>query len=256
MQAVLLLLLLGQKFYPDDPIRDDHDNLPIDRPAEIALSPTYDMLSNTFAAPELEKPVPKAMNANTLGEVPNSSWFTNRIGVRDLSSDELARGPRTGGPPDVSEPLTIISAKQGGITPGFTMRDSRGNVYFVKFDPKAYPSLSTGADIVSKNFFHAIGYNVPEAYIVYVRAEHFLIHADAVVNLPAGKKAPMDQEYLDFMLANAARTPDPTTPTISSLTSIAVSFAATVSSVRGSTTTTRAASIRSTRSRTNTYGII
>ena len=30
---------------------------------------------------------------NTLDEVPDSSWFTNRIGVRDLPLTEIARGP-------------------------------------------------------------------------------------------------------------------------------------------------------------------
>ena len=99
MKAVVLLLLLGQKFYSDDPIKDDRDNLPIDRPATIELSATYDLLSNTFAAPKLEHPIPRAMNTNTLGEVPNSSWFTNRIGVRNMSPEELARGPGSGGRP-------------------------------------------------------------------------------------------------------------------------------------------------------------
>ena len=182
--AFLLLLLAGPQFYPDDPIKDDHDNLPIDAPATIEFSVTYDFLSNTFAAPEPEQPIPRAMNINTLGEVPSSSWFTNRIGVREMSLDELIKGPRfssRGGAPDVSRPLTIVSAKQGRITLGFTIRDSRGNVYFVKFDPKAYPSLSTGADVVSTNFFHAIGYNVPEAYIVYIRADNFIIHASSPV---------------------------------------------------------------------------
>ena len=217
MKAVVLLLLLGQKFYSDDPIKDDRDNLPIDRPATIELSATYDLLSNTFAAPKLEHPIPRAMNTNTLGEVPNLSWFTNRIGVRNMSPEELARGPGSGGPPDVSRPLTIVNAKQGGITPGFTIRDSRGNVYFAKFDPKAHPSLTTGADTVSKNFFHAIGYNVPDAYIVYVRADNFILHDRAVVSLPGGKEVPMDREYLEFMLDNASRIPDGNVRAVASL---------------------------------------
>lgn len=215
--AVLLLMLLGQKFYSDDPIKDDHDNLPIDPPAKIELSATYDLLSNTFAAPELERQIPRAMNANTLGEVPNSSWFTNRIGVRDMSIEELTQGPRSLGPPDVSRPLTIVSAKQGGITPGFTIRDSRGNVYFVKFDPRAHPSLSTGADVIAKNFFHAIGYNVPAAHIVYVRAGNFIIRASATIKLPGGKEVPLDREYLEFMLKNAARVPDGNVRAVASL---------------------------------------
>jgi len=208
MQTTLLLLLVAQKFFVDDPIRQDHDTLPIDAPGEIELSSTYDMLANTFAGPELEDPIPRASNINTIGEVPDSSWFTNRIGSREMSLRELRQGPGANGPPDTSRRLTIIAAKQGGITPGFTIRDANGRVYYVKFDPKAHPSLSTAADVISKNFFHAIGYNVPEAYIVFVRAEHFEIDAGAVLNLPGGNSVPMDREYLEFMLASAARVPD------------------------------------------------
>ena len=34
-----------------------------------------------------------ALNVNTLGEVPDSSWFTNRIGQYDLTVDDVLRGP-------------------------------------------------------------------------------------------------------------------------------------------------------------------
>ncbi len=207
----------AQKFYPDDPIQQDRDRLPIDAPGVIELSPTYDLLENTFAPPAREDPIPRAANTNTLGEVPNSSWFTNRIGARAIGVEALARGPATGGPPNALRPLIITAAKQGGITPGFTVRDVNGHTYFIKFDPKPHLNLSTGADVIAKNFFHAIGYNVPEAYIVYVRVENFVIDPAAVVNLPGGRKAPMDREYLDFMLEGAARNPDGNIRTVASL---------------------------------------
>ena len=35
----------------------------------------------------------RAANINTIDEVPDSSWFTNRIGSRAMSADELVRGP-------------------------------------------------------------------------------------------------------------------------------------------------------------------
>jgi hypothetical protein len=217
MKALLVLLLLSQKFYPDDPIARDHDELPIDRPATIELSATYDFLSNTFAPPQIEYPIPRAMNVNTLGEVPDSSWFTNRIGVRNMSLEELTRWPAAAGPPDVSRPLTVIRAKQGGISPGFTIRDAHDNTYFVKFDPKDFPSLSTGADVISNNFFHAIGYNVAEAYIVYVPESHFIIDPSAVIDLPGGENVPMGREYLELMLAGAARVPDGNVRAVASL---------------------------------------
>jgi len=34
-----------------------------------------------------------ALNVNTLGEVPDSSWFTNRLGRYDMTIDEVVRGP-------------------------------------------------------------------------------------------------------------------------------------------------------------------
>ena len=40
----------------------------------------------------------RAMNVNTLDEVPDSSWFTNRIGRREIPLDELVRGPDRGPP--------------------------------------------------------------------------------------------------------------------------------------------------------------
>ena len=210
--AGLAIVLTGgvvhaQKFYPDDPIKEDRDNLPIPEPAELELSPTYDVLENSFVN-KLEGPVPRAMNVNTIGQVPDSSWFTNRMGVRTLAIEELLRGPNRVGRPDLSEPMTITSGKQGGITPGVIARDRRGNVYFIKFDPRAHPNLSTSVDVIGKLFFHAFGYNVPENYIVYFRPEDFSIEAGAEVSLSGGKKAPLDEEYVEFMLEQAAHHPD------------------------------------------------
>ena len=52
----------------------------------------YDFADHTFAKPGERRDV-RALNVNTLDEVPDSSWFTNRIGRRPMSLDELVRGP-------------------------------------------------------------------------------------------------------------------------------------------------------------------
>ena len=52
----------------------------------------YDFVVNTFGKPGERRDV-RAMNVNTLDEVPDSSWFTNRIGRRAMPIDELVRGP-------------------------------------------------------------------------------------------------------------------------------------------------------------------
>jgi len=205
----------AQKFYPDDPIPVDRDDLPIDKPGAIELSPTYDVLQKTFAPMDPGVEIPRAMNANTLGEVPDSSWFRNRIGVRDLSLEELARGPSGGGRPEL--PLTVISGKATGISPGFTVRDAAAKVYFVKFDPLPHPNLSTAAEVIGKNFFHAIGYNVSESYIVYLRSGDLTVDPAALVKVKGAREVPMEREFIETMLENSAHHPDGSTRAVASL---------------------------------------
>ena len=47
---------------------------------------------NTFGKPGERRDV-RALNVNTVDEVPDSSWFTNRIGRHDLSVAEVVKGP-------------------------------------------------------------------------------------------------------------------------------------------------------------------
>ncbi len=83
----------AQAFFPDDPIsRDDDTAMDASGVKELELSESYDFLINTFASPGDREPI-RAVNVNTLDEVPDSSWFTNRIGVRDLPIAEITRGP-------------------------------------------------------------------------------------------------------------------------------------------------------------------
>src|SRR6185436_8619564 len=55
------------------------------------------------------QPARRALGVNALDEVPDSTWFTNRIGVRDLSIAELLRGPLTIESPELHKPWTIKS---------------------------------------------------------------------------------------------------------------------------------------------------
>jgi hypothetical protein len=217
MRPALLaaLVLLGavpaaaQRFLPDDPLRRDRDDLPIDPPGEIELATAYDVIEHTFFV-DGPKPgqVPPAQNVNTLGEVPDSSWFENRIGARAMSPAGIARGPNRGDGPDPSAPWQVIRGKSGGITPGFTMRDGRGDVYFVKFDPPRYFGLSTGADVIGSKFFHALGYHVPENWIVYFRDDQLEIAKGAKTRQRGAKPRAMTQGDLAKLLQNVARLPD------------------------------------------------
>jgi hypothetical protein len=80
-------------FYPDDPIWSDDDQA-FDASKVVAIEDTngYDFVVNTFAGPGERRDV-RALNVNTVDEVPDSSWFTNRIGRRDLPVADVVKGP-------------------------------------------------------------------------------------------------------------------------------------------------------------------
>jgi hypothetical protein len=198
----------AQKFLADDPILRDRDDLPIPPPAAVELATSYDVIEHSFHHRPGKGAIPPAQNVNTLGEVPDSSWWTNRIGVRPMSIEELARGANDGDGPDLARPWTVIRGKTGGITPGFTIQDGRGDVYFVKFDPESHFGLSTGADVVGSKFFHAFGYFVPTNWIVYFPRDLLRIASGATVKVRGGKPRQMVEEDLDRALAGVARLPD------------------------------------------------
>jgi hypothetical protein len=134
-----------------------------------------------------------------------------------MTTAEIVRGAASYGPPDLSRPLTVIAAKSGGITPGFTIRDARGHVYFVKFDPASHPNLSTAADAIGAKFFHALGYHVPQNDVTYIRREQLVVDPKARVTLKGGTKRGMRPEDLDRSLAAAARTADGRVRVVASL---------------------------------------
>ncbi len=152
----------------------------------------------------------QAMNSNNFDEVPNSSWFTNRMGLPQtrLTPDEIAAGTGGTGGPDTTGPWLVYRPKIGGVTPGFWIEDIRGNKYIIKFDPKGFPDLSTGATTMAGRFFHACGYNVAEENIVYWRPENLRIREGATVKDADGTKRPLTLEDIEGVLDRVERLPD------------------------------------------------
>jgi hypothetical protein len=149
-----------------------------------------------------------AANVNVLDEVPNSSWFTNRLGLFPLEPETVARGPLTVAGPDVSTPWTVVGAKTEGVTPGFTIEDGRGDTYFVKFDPPGYLGMASAAGVVSGRILYAAGYNVPEDFVVTFDREQLVLAEDVEFTDPDGRERIMAVADLDSVLARVDRLPD------------------------------------------------
>jgi hypothetical protein len=151
--------------------------------------------------------VKPAANINSLDEVPNSTWFTNRIGIFPMTAAEAARGPGDGKGPDRSAPWVVVSAKTAGVSPGFNIRDAKGDVYLIKFDPPGFLNMTTAADVISGRIFHAAGYNVPDDAAVTFRREDIVVGQDATIKV-GGEKRPMTEEDIDAILHDFGKVGD------------------------------------------------
>lgn len=208
--AVVFLLCsanaTAQKFRPDDPTWKDEDTLNISQPVSVTVSDYYDFVENTFLSPGDKRRV-RAVNINTLGEVPDSSWFTNRHGHKAMTIDQLVRGPDRGGP-SREKKWQVIRNKQGGITPGFRIVDAMGTTYQLKFDPLSNPEMATSAEVICTKFFYAIGYFVAEDYLVSFSRHEIEVSPKAQFVDMTGKRRAMTAKDVDQILARAFRGKD------------------------------------------------
>ena len=167
------------------------------------LSDIYDFFYMTFGKPG-EKQLPgkpiRAGEVNTLGEVPDSTWYTNRHWKRRMSIEELVRGPGNTNPPATDSPWRVVAAKTEGVTPGFTIKDSKGRSYQIKFDTRDNFEQATGADVMGAKFFYALGYNTPENYIVYFKADQLEVGDDTKIVDYRGVERLMRQSDIEGVL--------------------------------------------------------
>jgi hypothetical protein len=199
--------LQAQKFYPDDPIAREPAPLPVAKPLRRSINEYYDFFLNTFEEPAREqKPNPgPSQGVNTLGEVYDSAWFTNRIGSRPMSIEELQRGPGTSQAPCPNGPWTVLSGKNEGVTPGLVVRDCAGRKYFLKFDPKSNPNMASAADVLGSKLFYAIGYNVPENYFVTFDRSVIVVSEESKYRDPSGRERRMKNRDVDDVLDKVPR---------------------------------------------------
>jgi len=93
--------------------------------------------------------------------VPDSSFYTNRP-IAGVAPEILAAGPNKTPPPTGA--FTIGQVK----TAGFLGQDPSGQKYMVKLDHPDYPQLGCAAEIIASRIYWALGYYVPETYLVTI----------------------------------------------------------------------------------------
>ena len=203
------VLTSARRFHDDDPIAREPETQDASgaQPVEIGLF--YELASNLFVTAGHTPSNTQAGNVNTIDEVPDSSWFTNRIGTSAISAVQIARGPNVGAAP-APERWVIIREKSAGVHPGFTARDANGDTWFVSFDDPANPEGATAAVVVATKLFWAMGYNQVETFLTTFDPAKAVIDPKATKRRPSGARTPFTRDDLNEVLERAARSEDGT----------------------------------------------
>lgn len=197
------------KFFDDDPlwIEPSSQDASKVKPWEIDL--VIDLAYNQFGHPGDSTPNVRARSVNSIDEVSDGSWFTNRAGRTPLTAADVARGPdQTSGP--AAGEWTVTSAKTDGISPGFTIKDKTGQRWFIKFDPPGYSGMATGSEVVVTKLFWALGYYVPENHVASMRREQLVMGTGPKYSPPGRKARAMKLSDIDDLLQSADRQKDGT----------------------------------------------
>ena len=194
------------KFFSDDPLQREPETQDASKVAEWDIGLAADLLENLFTERGDRRVNVKAQNINTIDEVPDSSWFTNRIYTRDVTVDEISRGPNVNEAP-ASGRWTVTRGKAAGAAPGFTARDEKGQLWFISFDGRDIPIAPTAAVIVATKLFWAMGYNQVETHLTTVRPENIAIAEDATLR-EHGKRRRLTQKDVDEVLERSAKSAD------------------------------------------------
>lgn len=196
------------RFYRDDPIARVEDTQDASKVRPKSVNLIYDEAINLFGNPGDSDMDRRAMNVNTIDEVPDSSWFTNRLGSgARMSVEDVARGPDTGQGPAPGR-WTLSSGKSDGITPGFTILDSKGERWFIKFDPPKWREMASGAEVAVTKLFYALGYNVPENHITNFTRETLVIDERSTITGADGAERQLTDADVRRLLRMAAQDPD------------------------------------------------
>lgn len=178
---------------------------------EAYVSPlAWDAVDNTVFRPISDfwaiDPAGESINVNSLDEVPDSSWFQNRIGTHPLTRDELlsgACGPEKLQVDDPDGAWLVDMGKQNGATPGFRIRTAQGAKYLLKADEANIAERSSAASVIGSRLYYAVGYNTPCESVIYIRPALLKLKPGLTSTDNTGITRPFDQHALDRILARA-----------------------------------------------------
>ena len=180
-------------------------------PDEYESSFAWDAADNTIFRPMSNffavDPAGEAVNVNSVDEVPDSSWFTNRIGRHEMSVDELVHGlcgEKVLDPNGKDGSWAIDQGKPNGANPGFRVNVEGVGKFMLKTDPPDQPERATGATSIAARLYYAAGWWAPCDSVVYLRPSLLKLKPGLTVTDNSGITKPFDQAALDKVLKGAS----------------------------------------------------
>lgn len=181
------------------------------RPSDATL--IWDGADNLFFRPASEAlglvNGHESVDVNSLDEVPDSSWFTNRIGVRPFGLEELGLGAcqpsqLLDGAAAADGSWVIDKGKTGGSTDGFRINVPGKGKYLLKADDLDTPEHASAASSVGARVLHAAGYFTACEQVVLFRPSALKLTPGLRWKHNFGDEAAFDQTALDRVLARSA----------------------------------------------------
>ncbi len=153
----------------------------------------------------------EAVDVNSVDEVPDSSWFTNRLGVRPVTSAELrvnACSPDqlldAEHAPDHS--WLIDKGKTSGSTPGFRVVIPGKGKYMFKVEATGLPERQVAATVIGEAVYWAAGFNASCEQALLVRPSVFKLKPGLRARHGNfGDEYDFDQKALDELFARSGK---------------------------------------------------
>ncbi|MFO0552763.1 MAG: hypothetical protein U0271_30505 [Polyangiaceae bacterium] len=154
----------------------------------------------------------EAKNVNAMDEVPDSSWFTNRIGVTRFTPEMIKQGscPDTMLDPDkdADGSWVIDQGKPNGANPGFRVNIKGVGKFMLKADQSREGEKATGATAIASRLYHAAGWWTVCDTVVYVPRRLLSLTPGLKTADNSGVQRDFDQAALDKVLDGAQRRGD------------------------------------------------
>lgn len=154
------------------------------------------------------RPGGEAINVNALDEVPDSAWFTNRIGRRPMTPEEVARGycdDKVLDPSAADGTWLIDQGKPNGANPGFRLKVDGVGKFMMKADPPDQPERASGATAIAARLYYAMGWWAPCDSVVYFRKSILKLSPGLKVTDNSGITRDFDEAALTKVLAGASK---------------------------------------------------